>query len=227
MSETVYIEIRAAEGGDDAKLLVREMAAIYATAAKQRDLAGEIIDDRPGQMVLEFSGTGVTALFSHEAGGHRWQRIPPTEKRGRVHTSTVTVAVMSPPADLPDISPNDIDETLYRKAAGNGGQNNNKTATACRLVHKPTDIRVECCTERSQKQNREIAMRLLKARIHDQFQGAADSARAADRKSQVGSGMRGDKIRTYREQDDRVTDHRNNKKTSLIKVRRGGLEALF
>lgn len=225
--ETVYVEIRAAEGGDDAKLLVREMVEIYATFAKKNGLEGDIIDDRPAQMVLEFSGTNASVLFSHESGGHRWQRIPPTEKRGRVQTSTVTVAVMSPPKDLPDINPNDIEEQLYRKAAGNGGQNNNKLATACRLHHIPTGIRVECCSERSQKTNRQRAMSLLLAKIEDLVQGEADQERAATRKSQVGSGMRGDKIRTYREQDDRVTDHRNNKKASLLKIRRGGLEALF
>jgi peptide chain release factor 1 len=225
--ETVYVEIRAAEGGDDAKLLVREMVAIYATLAKQKGLEGDIIDDRPAQMTLEFSGTGVTALFSHEAGGHRWQRIPPTEKRGRVQTSTVTVAVLSPPVTIPDINEADIEEQLYKKSAGAGGQNNNKVATACRLHHIPTGIRVECCSERSQKTNRQRARELLFAKIEALHQGEVDGARAADRKSQVGSGMRGDKIRTYREQDDRVTDHRNNKKTSLMKVRRGGLEVLF
>lgn len=225
--ETVYVEIRAAEGGDDAKLLVREMVEIYAMFAKKNGLEGDIIDDRPAQMVLEFSGANASVLFSHESGGHRFQRIPPTEKRGRVHTSTITVAVLAPPKALPQINPNDIEEQLYRKAAGNGGQNNNKLATACRLHHIPTGIRVECCSERSQKTNRQRAMSLLLAKIEDLVQGEADRKRAADRKQQVGCGARGDKIRTYREQDDRVTDHRNNKKTSLMKVRRGGLEALF
>lgn len=227
MSETVYVEIRAAEGGDDAKLLVREMVGVYAAFAKKNGLDGDIIDDRPGQMVLEFSGTGATALFSRESGGHRWQRIPPTEKRGRVHTSTVTVAVMSPPPELPTLNPADLHEELYRKAAGNGGQNNNKVATACRLTHIPSGLRVECCSERSQKTNRERAMNLLISKLHTLHQDKVNNERAGDRKAQVGSGMRGDKIRTYRVQDDRATDHRTNKKTSLEKIMRGGLEALF
>lgn len=225
--ETIYVEIRAAEGGDDSKLLVHDMMEIYASFAKQNGLIGEIIDDRPGQVVLEFSGANALSLFSNESGGHRWQRIPPTEKKGRVHTSTVTVAIMLPPKDLPDINPNDIEEQLYRKAAGNGGQNNNKLATACRLHHIPTGIRVECCSERSQKTNRQRAMALLLSKIESLAKSTANKERATDRKDQVGSGMRGDKIRTYREQDDRVVDHRNGKKTSLARVRKGGLGALL
>jgi peptide chain release factor 1 len=223
---TVYIEIRAAEGGDDAKQLVREMAVIYAKAAVRHNLEGEIIDDRPAQMTLEYRGAGAIALFKNESGGHRWQRVPHTEKRGRVHTSTVTVAVMMPPENLPDMKESDLDETLYKRSAGPGGQNNNKTATAVRLIHKPTGLKVECCTERSQKTNRELARELLKAKIAELVQGEADSKRASDRKQQVGSGMRGDKIRTYREQDNQVKDHRSDKKTTLEKIRRGEIELL-
>lgn len=224
--ETIYVEIRAAEGGDDSKLLVRDFVGIYAKYAQRHALQCYIVDDRPAQMTLEMEGKGAAKLFQQESGGHRVQRIPPTEKRGRVHTSTVTVAVMSTPASAPPIKECDLDETLYRKASGNGGQNNNKTATAVRLLHKPTGIRVECCTERSQKSNREIARELLRAKVFTVVQGRADTERAEDRRQQVGSGMRGDKIRTYREQDDKVTDHRTGKRTSFEKVRRGELELL-
>jgi len=157
--------------------------------------------------VLCISGSGATALFAGEAGGHRWQRVPETEKRGRVQTSTITVAVLEEPkhAEL-TIRPDDVDiETM--RGSGAGGQHRNKTDSAVRARHRPTGIEVRCESERSQHQNRELAMRVLAARVAERARSAAQGERAADRRRQVGSGMRGDKRRTIRTQDDQVTDH--------------------
>jgi peptide chain release factor 1 len=223
---TLYIEIRAAEGGADARGLVREMVGIYAKAAARSGFSGEIVDDRPAQVTLEFSDPKAEKLFKNESGGHRWQHTSPTDKNGRTHTSTITVALLGAPAEAPKVREENLEEVLYRKASGNGGQNNNKTATAVRLTHVPTGIKVECCSERSQKSNRETARALMRVRVYEATQGEADAKRAESRKQQVGTGQRGDKIRTYREQDNRVTDHRTGKKTTFEKIRRGELELL-
>jgi peptide chain release factor 1 len=227
MDSMIYVEVRAAEGGEDAKLLVRDLIAIYVRYATRNHLTVEIVEDRPGQMTLEIGGDRAAERFSHEAGGHRFQRIPPTEKRGRVHTSTVTTAVLAPEAGLPALLEADVEEVLFRKAAGHGGQNVNKTATAVRLLHRPSGIRVECCSERSQKQNREAARRLLAARVATAAQAAQAAGRAAERLRQVGSGMRGDKVRTYRERDDRVTDHRTGRRCTMAQAREGKLDLLL
>jgi peptide chain release factor 1 len=157
--------------------------------------------------VLCVSGRGAAALFAGEPGGHRWQRTPPNEKRGRVHTSTITVAVLAAPArvDLV-IRLDDVDiETM--RGSGAGGQHRNKTDSAVRARHRPTGIEVRCESERSQHQNRDLALRVLAARVAARDRTVAADARAADRRRQVGSGMRGDKRRTVRTQDDQVTDH--------------------
>ena len=153
------------------------------------------------------AGQGATALFAGERGGHRWQRIPETEKRGRVHTSTVTVAVLTEPRHVELVlRPGDVEVETMR-GSGAGGQHRNKTDSAVRARHRLTGIEVRCESERSQHQNRELALRVLAARVADRDRALIDDDRAADRRRQVGSGMRGDKRRTIRVQEDRVTDH--------------------
>lgn len=167
----------------------------------------ELVEDRPGIAVLCVSGRGAAALFADEAGGHRWQRTPPNEKRGRVHTSTITVAVLAAPARIDlVIRPDDVEiETM--RGSGAGGQHRNKTDSAVRARHLPTGIEVRCESERSQHQNRELALQVLAARVSELVRSAAQGCRDADRRQQVGTGMRGDKRRTIRTQDDQVTDH--------------------
>jgi peptide chain release factor 1 len=157
--------------------------------------------------VLCIAGRGAAALFAGEQGGHRWQRVPETEKRGRVHTSTITVAVLEEPRHIDTtIRPEDVDVETMR-GSGAGGQHRNKTDSAVRARHRPTGIEVRCESERSQHQNRELAMRVLAARVAELARTTAQGARDADRRRQLGSGMRGDKRRTIRTQDDQVTDH--------------------
>lgn len=146
-------------------------------------------------------------MFGQESGGHRWQRVPPTERRGRVHTSTVTVAVF---AEIPEAQFNLEERDLEwatTRGSGAGGQNRNKVETVVVVKHKPTGMTVRCETERSQYRNRQIALRLLRARLYDNAKAETQSKVASDRRAQVGSGMRGDKRRTIRAQDGRVTDH--------------------
>lgn len=157
--------------------------------------------------MLCVAGRGAIALFAGETGGHRWQRVPPTEKRGRVQTSTITVAVLEEPKHLDlTIRPEDVDiETM--RGSGAGGQHRNKTDSAVRARHRPTGIEVRCESERSQHLNRELAMRVLAARVAELTRTKARGERDEDRRRQLGSGMRGDKRRTIRTQDDQVNDH--------------------
>lgn len=165
------------------------------------------MESRPGITVFRVTGPRARETFAAESGGHRWQRVPPTEKRGRVHTSTVTVAVLDEPTEREVvIADRDLEFTATR-GSGAGGQNRNKVETVAVLRHKPTGIVVRCETERSQHRNRDMAMRWLRAKLWALQRETSGNARAADRKGQVGSGMRGDKRRTIRAQDDNVVDH--------------------
>ncbi len=162
-----------------------------------------------------------SSLFMNEAGGHRFQRISPTEKRGRVHTSTITVAVMPEPTQIQlKINPNDLDWSTCR-GSGAGGQHRNMTESAVQVFHKPTGLMVRCESERSQHQNRASALALLRTKLWQQEQDKQSKQRDLDRKSQVGSGMRGDKRRTIRCQDGIVTDHITGQQWSFKKYERG------
>lgn len=185
------------------------------------------IDIRPGQITLEVSGKNAQRLFSHEPGGHRFQRVPPNEKRGRRHTSTVTVAVLPVPAANTFVLDERDVEWQATVGSGNGGQNRNKLATCVQMRHKPTGVAVRVETERSQKQNRDTALRLLSAKLAERQQQTAQRRRADERREQVGTGMRGDKIRTVRMQDGSVVDHNTGKRTTTARYLKGNVDDLF
>ena len=176
--------------------------------------------------VLVAKGEGARGFFKKEAGGHRWQRIPPTERRGRVHTSTVTVAVMEAPKTA-DIELKGLDiEMGFLRAGGPGGQHQNKTSSACRIKHKETGIMVVCRNERNQFRNKAEALRLLKAKLNALEEGRNANRQASKRRDQIGTGLRGDKIRTYRVRDNRVLDHLTGKKTALSRLINGDWSGL-
>lgn len=187
------------------------------------DLA--IVEERPGLCILEVSGKLAEKTFENESGGHRWQRIPPTEKRGRVQTSTITVAVLPQVTEAQvHLRPEDLEETTCR-GSGNGGQHKQKTDSAVQVKHKPTGIIVRCEAERSQHANRETALVLLRTRLWEAQQKELSGARDQSRRTQIGSGMRGDKRRTIRVQDGQVTDHETGKTWQYKKYVRGDWES--
>jgi peptide chain release factor 1 len=182
------------------------------------------LEQRPGFALLRMQGRNANRAFRHEPGGHRWQRVPPTEKRGRVHTSTITVAVMREPAETELALPERDLEWKTTTGSGPGGQHRNKTESAVLLTHLPSGVRVRCETERSQQQNRMLALALLRARLLDARQSQAMASANADRRAQIGTGMRGDKVRTIRA--DGVTDHRRQVRWPLKDYLRGDLGPL-
>lgn len=180
----------------------------------------EILDERPGQVIVEFTGEKASDLFKDEPGGHRWQRVPPTEKRGRVQTSTVTVAIFSPTAVNDCFNMKDVEFTTT-KGSGPGGQNRNKVETCVVATHLPTKTTVRVCNSRSQHKNKESAIDLLRMRVTTAVAQASAQELESSRRQQVGSGMRGDKVRTYRAKDDAVKDHRTGKTWRLSAWLRG------
>lgn len=185
-----------------------------------------MIDARPGFLRFTASGAAAPRWFAGEAGGHRWQRVPPTEKKGRVHSSTVTVVVLEPASAVDVVlRPEDLEEDFCR-GSGSGGQHRNKTSTAVHLRHKPSGHHVRVDGGRSQSINRETALDLLRARLLAERRESERADRCAARKAQAGSGMRGDKIRTIQVQGDTVVDHRRGTRTTYRRFVRGHLEDL-
>lgn len=186
-----------------------------------------LLEEVAGFISFRASGKGAVKLFSQESGGMRWQHVPKGDKRGRVQTSTVTVAVLEEPREVDlHIDERDI-EWVTCRGSGAGGQHRNKTESAVQMKHLPTGISVRVENERSQHQNKEAAYRVLRARIHAQRQATSAEARDSVRRLAVGSGERGDKIRTIREQDDRVTDHRSNRQIRYKDYIRGNWDGLL
>jgi peptide chain release factor 1 len=208
------MEIRAGTGGDEAALFAHDLFQMYKRHADKKGWKCEIIEASPTEMggfkeiILAFDGEGAYRELQYESGGHRVQRVPETESKGRVHTSAATVAVLPEPEDVEiELSPDDyrIDKFC---ASGPGGQHVNKTESAVRLTHYATGIVVSMQDEKSQHKNLAKALRILKSRLYDYYQQQEHAKRAAERKSLVGSGDRSERIRTYNFPENRVTDHR-------------------
>ncbi len=232
-NKNVIVEIRAGTGGDEASLFSGDLFRMYKKYAETLGWKTEILSSSPTslggfkEIIFSIEGVGAYGRFRFESGGHRVQRVPETETQGRIHTSACTVAVLPEAKEVEvNIKPEDLRIDFFR-ASGPGGQKVNKTSSAVRITHIPTDTVVSCQDEKSQHKNKAKAMQILRSRILDRIRTEEERKRSAERKIQIGSGDRNDRIRTYNFPQDRVSDHRLSRNFNLTEVVQGRLDSLI